>query len=124
MAIIATKDTRLVVQGITGREGTFHALRNRDYGTNVVAGAARQVAGLSQSMATYSSQQAATLEALVSEVCTDDKMRAGFLKFMNVATVVDITAGRYGEAVRALEIPVATHHVRGVGRTGKILSVD
>ena len=38
MAIIATKDTRLVVQGITGREGTFHALRNRDYGTNVVAG--------------------------------------------------------------------------------------
>ena len=38
MALIATKDTRLVVQGITGREGTFHALRNRDYGTNVVAG--------------------------------------------------------------------------------------
>ena len=38
MAVIATKDTRLVVQGITGREGTFHALRNRDYGTNVVAG--------------------------------------------------------------------------------------
>ncbi|MEI6689639.1 MAG: succinate--CoA ligase subunit alpha [Thermoleophilia bacterium] len=38
MPIIATKDTRLVVQGITGREGTFHALRNRDYGTNVVAG--------------------------------------------------------------------------------------
>jgi succinyl-CoA synthetase alpha subunit len=38
MAVIATKGTRLVVQGITGREGTFHALRNRDYGTNVVAG--------------------------------------------------------------------------------------
>ena len=38
MAVIATRDTRLVVQGITGREGTFHALRNRAYGTNVVAG--------------------------------------------------------------------------------------
>jgi succinyl-CoA synthetase alpha subunit len=38
MAVIATGDTRLVVQGITGREGTFHALRNRAYGTNVVAG--------------------------------------------------------------------------------------
>jgi succinyl-CoA synthetase alpha subunit len=38
MAIIVDADTRLVVQGITGREGTFHALRNRDYGTNVVAG--------------------------------------------------------------------------------------
>jgi succinyl-CoA synthetase alpha subunit len=38
MAIIVDRDTRLVVQGITGREGSFHTLRNRDYGTNVVAG--------------------------------------------------------------------------------------
>ena len=38
MAIIVDENTRLVVQGITGREGTFHALRNRDYGTTVVAG--------------------------------------------------------------------------------------
>ena len=38
MAIIVTADTRLVVQGITGREGSFHTLRNRDYGTAVVAG--------------------------------------------------------------------------------------
>ena len=38
MAIIVTAETRLVVQGITGREGSFHALRNRDYGTQVVAG--------------------------------------------------------------------------------------
>jgi succinyl-CoA synthetase alpha subunit len=38
MAIIVDSDTRLVVQGATGREGSFHTLRNRDYGTNVVAG--------------------------------------------------------------------------------------
>src|ERR1700712_2575932 len=38
MAIIVTSETRLVVQGITGREGSFHAIRNRDYGTKVVAG--------------------------------------------------------------------------------------
>jgi succinyl-CoA synthetase alpha subunit len=38
VAIIVDTDTRLVVQGITGREGSFHATRNRDYGTNVVAG--------------------------------------------------------------------------------------
>jgi succinyl-CoA synthetase alpha subunit len=38
MAIIVDRDTRLVVQGITGREGSFHATRNRRYGTNVVAG--------------------------------------------------------------------------------------
>ena len=38
MAIVVDSDTRLVVQGATGREGSFHTLRNRDYGTNVVAG--------------------------------------------------------------------------------------
>ena len=38
MAIVVDKDTRLVVQGATGREGSFHTLRNRAYGTQVVAG--------------------------------------------------------------------------------------
>jgi len=38
MAIVVTAETRLVVQGITGREGSFHASRNRDYGTTLVAG--------------------------------------------------------------------------------------
>jgi succinyl-CoA synthetase alpha subunit len=38
VAIIVDNDTRLVVQGATGREGSFHTLRNRDYGTDVVAG--------------------------------------------------------------------------------------
>ena len=38
MAIIVDEATRLVVQGLTGREGSFHSLRNRAYGTQVVAG--------------------------------------------------------------------------------------
>jgi len=38
MAIIIDNDTKLVVSGLTGREGTFHGLRNRDYGTDLVAG--------------------------------------------------------------------------------------
>jgi succinyl-CoA synthetase alpha subunit len=38
MAIWLTRETRLLVQGITGREGKFHALGCRDYGTQVVAG--------------------------------------------------------------------------------------
>ena len=38
MAIIVDRDTRLVVQGLTGREGSFHGLRNRAYGTRLVAG--------------------------------------------------------------------------------------
>ncbi len=38
MSILVDKDTRLVVQGITGKEGTFHTLQMVEYGTNVVAG--------------------------------------------------------------------------------------
>jgi succinyl-CoA synthetase alpha subunit len=38
MSIVVGTDTRLVVSGLTGREGSFHGLRNRDYGTDLVAG--------------------------------------------------------------------------------------
>lgn len=38
MSIFVDKNTRLVVQGITGRDGSFHTRQMRDYGTNVVAG--------------------------------------------------------------------------------------
>jgi succinyl-CoA synthetase alpha subunit len=38
VAIILDNDTRLVVAGLTGSEGRFHGLRNRAYGTNLVAG--------------------------------------------------------------------------------------
>ena len=38
MSILVNADTKLVVQGITGREGAFHAGRNKAYGTQVVAG--------------------------------------------------------------------------------------
>ena len=38
MAVLVDKNTRLIVQGITGKEGTFHTLQMRDYGTNVVGG--------------------------------------------------------------------------------------
>lgn len=38
MAVLLDRATRVVVQGITGKEGQFHTLRNRSYGTGVVAG--------------------------------------------------------------------------------------
>jgi len=38
MSILVDKKTRVVIQGITGKEGTFHTLACRDYGTAVVAG--------------------------------------------------------------------------------------
>src|SRR5213083_1524731 len=38
MAILVDQQTKLLVQGLTGREGSFHGLRNREYGTDLVAG--------------------------------------------------------------------------------------
>jgi len=38
LSVLVDKSTRLLVQGITGKEGTFHALQMRDYGTNIVGG--------------------------------------------------------------------------------------
>ncbi len=38
MSILVNKDTRLIVQGLTGREGSFHAAQMLEYGTNIVAG--------------------------------------------------------------------------------------
>src|SRR5579884_943164 len=38
MSVLVDKNTRLIVQGITGREGTFHALQAVKYGTSVVGG--------------------------------------------------------------------------------------
>ena len=38
MTILVDKNTRLAVQGITGKEGSFHAQQCREYGTNIVAG--------------------------------------------------------------------------------------
>lgn len=38
MSVLVDRNTRLIVQGITGKEGTFHTKQMKDYGTNVVGG--------------------------------------------------------------------------------------
>jgi succinyl-CoA synthetase alpha subunit len=47
MSVLVDKNTRLIVQGITGREGTFHALQAVKYGTNVVGGVTPGKGGIS-----------------------------------------------------------------------------
>jgi succinyl-CoA synthetase alpha subunit len=45
MSILVGSDTKLVVAGLTGREGSFHGLNNRRYGTDLVAGVTPSKAG-------------------------------------------------------------------------------
>jgi succinyl-CoA synthetase alpha subunit len=45
MSVLVDRDTRLLVTGLTGREGSFHGLNNRRYGTEVVAGVTPGKAG-------------------------------------------------------------------------------
>ena len=47
MSVLVDRDTRLCVSGLTGREGSFHALNNKRYGTQVVAGVTPGKAGQS-----------------------------------------------------------------------------
>jgi succinyl-CoA synthetase alpha subunit len=48
MSILVNKDTKLVIQGITGRDGKFHTGKMKEYGTNIVAGVSPGKEGLSQ----------------------------------------------------------------------------
>ncbi len=45
MSIFVDENTKVIVQGLTGNQGRFHGLRNRDYGTKVVAGVTPGKAG-------------------------------------------------------------------------------
>ena len=45
MSILVNKDSKVIVQGITGRDGSFHASKMKQYGTNVVGGTSPGKAG-------------------------------------------------------------------------------
>ena len=45
MAIFVNENTKVIVQGLTGGQGKYHGLRNRDYGTKIVAGVTPGKAG-------------------------------------------------------------------------------
>ena len=71
MSILVDQGTRLLVQGITGREGSFHAARCMEYGTNVVAGVTPGRGGMTfeETVPVYN-----TVEQAVEETGADASM--------------------------------------------------
>ena len=66
MSILVNKDSKVVVQGITGSEGTFHATQMLEYGTNIVAGVTPGKGGqtaIDDRVPVYNSVEEAKIEA-------------------------------------------------------------
>ena len=113
--ILANKNTRLVVQGITGREATFHTKTCIDYGTNVVAGVTPGKGGIKweEKIPVFNGVEQAVKEAganaslifVPARFASDAIMEAADA---GVELIVCVT-----EYIRAQEEVIWHHHLRG-----------
>jgi succinyl-CoA synthetase alpha subunit len=118
MSILVDRETRLCVAGITGREGTFHALNNKRYGTNVVSGvtpgkAGQQVDGIpvfnSFRQAVEETDANAAMVFVPARFAADSILEAAAA---GIRTIIAITEGIPAHD----ELRVSTH----LGRLGEV----
>jgi succinyl-CoA synthetase alpha subunit len=118
MSILVDRETRLCVAGITGREGTFHALNNKRYGTNVVSGvtpgkAGQQVDGVpvfnSFRQAVEETDANAAMVFVPARFAADSILEAAAA---GIRTIIAITEGIPAHD----ELRVSTH----LGRLGEV----
>jgi succinyl-CoA synthetase alpha subunit len=118
MSILVDRETRLCVSGVTGREGTFHALNNKRYGTNVVSGvtpgkAGQQVDGIpvfdSFRQAVEATDANAAMVFVPARFAADSILEAAEA---GIRTIVAITEGIPAHD----ELRVSTH----LGRLGEV----
>ena len=115
MSILVGPQTRLLVQGITGREGGFHAQQMQDYGTNVVAGMTPGKGG----------QSALTKPVPVFDTCREAVTQTGAN-----TTVIYVPAGGAPDAIlEALEAGIGTifcitEHIPALDMLKVVAAVD
>ena len=112
MSILINKDTRLIVQGITGRDGAFHATKMKEYGTNVVGGtspgkAGQEVAGIPV-FNTVKATNANTSVIFVPAAFAKDAMLEA--ADSGIKLIICITEG-----VPTLDVVEAYHYIRDKG---------
>jgi succinyl-CoA synthetase alpha subunit len=122
MAILIDKDTRLVVQGLTGREGSFHAGRNRDYGTNLVAGVTPGKGGTEVDGTPIFD----TVEEAVKETGANTSMVFVPARFAADAVLESYDAGidviiAITENIPAMDMARAVPYIRGGGRGATLI---
>jgi succinyl-CoA synthetase alpha subunit len=116
LSVLVDKSTRLLVQGITGKEGTFHALQMRDYGTNIVGGVTPGKGGTThEGFAVFNTVADAVreTEANVSVIYVPPPFAADAIMEAadaGVALIVCITEG-----IPAIDMVEAFHYVRSRG---------
>ena len=115
MSILVGPQTRLLVQGITGREGGFHAQQMQDYGTNIVAGMTPGKGG----------QTALTKPVPVFDTCREAVLQEGAN-----TTVIYVPAGGAPDAIlEALEAGIGTifcitEHIPALDMLKVVAAVD
>jgi succinyl-CoA synthetase alpha subunit len=119
MAIIVDSTTKLVVQGLTGREGRFHGLRNRAYGTDLVAGVTPGKGG--------SDVEGVPIFDTVAEAVSDTRANTSMVFVpppfaadaileaydAGIDTIITITEG-----IPAMDMARAVGYIRGQGGAG------
>ena len=116
MSVLVDKNTRLIVQGITGKEGTFHAQQMRDYGTNIAGGVTPGKGGAThEGFAVFNTVAGAVREtgANASVVYVPPPFAADAIMEAadaGVALIVCITEG-----IPALDMVKAFHYVQSRG---------
>ena len=123
MSILIGTETRLCVSGITGREGTFHSLRNREYGTDVVAQAGGAPANF---LDAGGGSRADAITSAVEVILSDPKVKAVLFNIFGGITRCDEVAKGLIEAFAQIkpQVPFVVRLDGTNDEAGRMLLAD
>ena len=119
MSILVNKNSRVIVQGITGSEGDFHSKQMLDYGTNIVGGV---TPGKGGQYAIDEKIKVISAASIIAKVYRDNFMIKLSKKFSNYAWDRNFGYGTKAHLDGLRKFGVTVHHRKGFKPVHKILS--